>query len=349
MMQYKKIKSTDITLFTRQLATLVEAGIPLFQSFDILTQSQHQIGMRRLINELKHHIEIGSTLAASFNLHPRYFNDMYCNLIHTGEYSGALAHILKKLSLYREKTENMKQKIKQAMIYPAMVVAIGFIVSLLILLFVIPQFQTLFASFGAPLPAFTLLVIQLSRLIQNSGGMMLASCILISSFFVYFYRRSPRLQMDTDRLALNVFVFGKILRHAAITRFARTLSLTLAAGLPLYEALKLIGGATGHPIYSKAICQVHTEIKAGKNLQDAMTNTGQFPNMVIQMVAIGEESGTLEAMLHKVADLYEEEVNTALDNLSTLIEPVIICLLGMLVGGLVIAMYLPIFKLGSVV
>jgi type IV pilus assembly protein PilC len=344
----KKIKSADITLFSRQLATMMEAGIPLLQSFDIISKSQAHTGMRSLIEDLRYQIETGLTLAEAFKLYPLLFNDLYCNLIKAGESSGTLELMLKNLATYREKMENIKRKIKKAMVYPAIVVSVGLIVSAVLLIFVVPQFQTLFTSAGAQLPIFTLMVIKVSEFFQKYWFIILSSMLLAAVLIHYSYRRSKRFRQMLDHLIFKVPVIGQIVKNAVIARFARTLSITFAAGLPLYDALSLVEGAVGNIIYADATAKIREEVGTGQTMKIAMTNTHIFPNMVIQMIAIGEESGSMEKMLGKVANYYEDEVDSMVDNLSTLIEPLIICILGVLVGGLVVAMYLPIFKLGSV-
>lgn len=346
--QNKKIKTPDITLFSRQLATMMEAGIPLLQSFDIISKSVTHVGMRRLIEDLKYQIESGATLAEAFKQYPLLFNDLFCNLVKAGESSGTLEKMLKNLAAYREKMDNLKRKIKKAMLYPAIVLGVGVIVSAVLLIFVVPQFQTLFASSGAQLPAFTLLVIQISNVLKAYWLIVLAILIVFGSLAVYFYRRSLLFRQSIDKFIFKIPVIGAIVKNAVIARFARTLSITFAAGLPLYDALELVEGAVGNIIYANATQKIRADVGAGQTMRMSLTNVHVFPNMVIQMVAIGEESGSMEQMLGKVAGYYEEEVDNMVDNLSTLIEPLIISVLGILVGGLVVAMYLPIFKLGSV-
>jgi len=345
----KKIKQADITIFSRQLSTMIEAGIPLIQSFDIVSKGQTNQRMKALIEAVKKEIESGTTLAESLRKHPLYFNELFCNLVDAGEKSGSLDIMLDKVATYKEKFESIKKKIKKALTYPMAVLAIAFLVSAGLLMFVVPQFQSLFQGFGADLPAMTRGVISLSQWFE-SYWYLIFGAIFAAGYGLYHARlRSPAFAHWIDKTVLKIPVMGTILQQAAIARFARTLSITFAAGLPLIEALKSVGGATGNILYAEATTKIGEEVSSGQQLFVAMENTKLFPSMVIQMVAIGEESGALEQMLSKVADFYEEAVDNAVDALSSLLEPMIMAVLGVLVGGLVIAMYLPIFKLGSVV
>lgn len=345
----KKIHAQDITTFSRQLATMLQAGIPLIQSFDIVSKGQKNAAMRDLIEQVKRDVETGLTLGESLGKHPAYFNDLFCNLVDAGEKSGSLDIMLDKVATYKEKIETIKKKIKKALTYPAAVIVIAFLVTAGLLIFVVPQFESLFKGFGADLPAFTRMVVDMSKTFQAWWYLIFGGVGGMIYGFIYAKRHSPKFAQNIDRATLKFPIIGGIMEKAAIARFARTLSITFAAGLPLVEALQSVSGATGNIIYSKATERIREDISSGLQMQQAMENTKLFPNMVIQMVAIGEESGALEKMLSKVADFYEEEVDNAVDALSSLIEPIIMSVLGVLVGGLVVAMYLPIFKLGSVV
>ncbi len=345
----KKIKQADITIFSRQMATMIEAGIPLIQSFDIVAKGQSNQRMKDLIETIKKEVESGSTLADSLRVHPVFFNDLFCNLVDAGEKSGSLDVMLDKVATYKEKVETIKKKIKKALAYPMAVMAIAFLVTAGLLIFVVPQFESLFQGFGADLPALTRGVITLSKWFESYWYLIFSAVFGAIYGFNYARNHSPRVAHTVDRLMLKIPIIGSILEQAAIARFTRTLSITFAAGLPLIEALKAVGGATGNILYAEATLNIGDEVSSGQQLNVAMDNTKLFPSMVIQMVAIGEESGTLERMLGKVADFYEEGVDNAVDALSSLLEPMIMAILGVLVGGLVIAMYLPIFKLGSVV
>lgn len=345
----KKIKQADLTIFSRQLATMIEAGIPLIQSFDIVAKGQANQRMKTLIETIKKEVESGSTLADSLRQHPAFFNDLFCNLVDAGEKSGSLDVMLDKIATYKEKVETIKKKIKKALTYPMAVMVIAFLVTAGLLMFVVPQFESLFKGFGADLPALTRGVITMSKWFENYWYLIFSAVGGAIYSFVYARNHSAKFAHTIDRLMLKIPIIGTILEQAAIARFTRTLSITFAAGLPLIEALKAVAGATGNILYANATEQIGEEVSSGQQLHLAMDNTKLFPSMVIQMVAIGEESGTLEQMLGKVADFYEEGVDNSVDALSSLLEPMIMAILGVLVGGLVIAMYLPIFKLGSVV
>ncbi len=345
----KKITQADITVFSRQLATMIEAGIPLVQSFEIVAKGQTNKRMEDLINEVKQDVETGLTLAEALQKHPAYFNDLFCNLVDAGEKSGSLETMLKKVATYKEKVETIKKKIKKALTYPMAVVAIAFLVTAGLLIFVVPQFESLFKGFGADLPAMTRMVINLSEFFQAYWYIIFGILGAAIYGFMYAKNHSQAFAQSVDKVMLKIPVVGNILEKAAIARFSRTLSITFAAGLPLVDALKSVAGATGNILFSNATNKIREEVSTGQQMQVAMENTHMFPNMVVQMVAIGEESGALEQMLSKVADFYEEEVDNAVDSLSSLLEPMIMAILGVLVGGLVIAMYMPIFKLGSVV
>ena len=344
-----KVKPDDIAVFSRQLATMLAAGIPLVQSFEIIGAGHEKPSMQKLVLDIKADIESGTSLHEALGKHPLYFDDLYVNLVEAGEQAGALETLLDKIATYKEKSEAIKKKVKKALFYPAAVLAVAVVVTLILLIFVIPQFESLFKGFGADLPAFTQMVINLSRFVQNNG-IFLALVVGGAVYaFTYFRKRSRKLREFLDRASLKVPIIGPILNKAAIARYARTLSTMFSAGVPLVEALDSVAGATGNIVYENAVLKMKDEVSTGQRLQRAMENTGLFPNMVVQMIAVGEESGSLDAMSGKVATFYEEDVDNAVDSMSSLLEPMIMAILGVLVGGLVIAMYLPIFKLGAVV
>ena len=345
----KRITPRDITFFTRQLATMLTAGIPLVQAFDIVARGQANLNLEKLIGKIKNDVEAGSTFAEALRKHPKYFNELFSSLIDAGEQSGTLDIMLGKVATYKEKTESLKGKIKKALFYPAAVIMVAVLVTAGLLIFVVPQFESLFQGFGADLPAMTRLVINLSEIFQHYWWVAFVSAIIGTLAFTRAKQRSKKFNYFLDRASLKIPIIGTILEKAAIARFTRTLSTTFAAGLPLVDALEAVAGATGNLLYTDAAYKIRDNVSTGQQLHLSMRTTGLFPNMVIQMVAIGEESGSLEEMLGKVADFYEEEVDNAVDALSSLIEPLIMVILGTLVGGLVIAMYLPIFKLGAVV
>jgi type IV pilus assembly protein PilC len=305
--------------------------------------------MQKLVLSIKQDIETGNALHVALGKHPLYFDDLFVNLIEAGEHAGALETVLEKIATYKEKTEALKKKIKKALFYPAAVLAVAIIVTVILLIFVIPQFESLFQGFGADLPAFTQMVINMSRWLQDNGWILLIVVGGAAFTFGYFYKRSRPMRQLIDRMSLQMPVIGPILKKAAIARFARTLATMFGAGVPLVEAMKSVSGATGNIVYQDAVLRMRDEISTGMRMQRAMENTGLFPNMVVQMIAVGEESGSLDEMAAKVADFYEADVDAAVDGLSSLLEPLIMVILGVLVGGLVIAMYLPIFKLGAVI
>ncbi len=344
-----KVKPEDIAIFSRQLATMLAAGIPLVQAFEIVGNGNDKPSMQKLILDIKVDVEGGSSLHEAFAKHPLYFDDLYVNLVEAGEQAGALENLLDKIATYKEKTEALKKKVKKALFYPTAVLVVAIIVTLILLIFVIPQFESLFKGFGADLPAFTQFVIDLSRFVQDQGIFIAIGIGAAGYGFVYFKKRSKAMREFLDRLSLKLPIIGPILNKAAIARYARTLSTMFAAGVPLVEALQSVAGATGNIVYETAVLRMRDEVATGTRLQRAMENTGLFPNMVIQMVAVGEESGALDEMTGKVATFYEADVDNAVDSMSSLLEPLIMAILGVLVGGLVIAMYLPIFKLGAVV
>ena len=344
-----KVTAADISIFSRQLATMMSAGIPLVQSFDIIGAGHDNPAMQKLILAIKGDIEGGTSLANALSKHPLHFDDLYVNLVTAGEQAGALETLLDKIATYKEKTEAIKKKVKKALFYPAAVVVVAFIVTAILLIYVIPEFESLFQGFGADLPAFTQMVINISNFVRTQGWIIVLVLGGAIGAFLYFKKRSRAMQHFLDRAALRIPIIGPILNKSAIARYARTLSTTFAAGVPLVEALDSVAGATGNIVYETAVLRMRDEVATGQRLQRAMENTDLFPNMVNQMIAVGEESGSLDDMSGKVADFYEEEVDNAVDSMSSLLEPLIMAILGVLVGGLVIAMYLPIFKMGSVV
>jgi type IV pilus assembly protein PilC len=339
----------DIAVFSRQLATMMAAGIPMVQSLEIVGNGHEKPAMQKLVLDIKSNIEGGSTLHESLAKHPLYFDDLFVNLVHAGEQAGALETLLDKIATYKEKTEALKKKIKKALFYPAAVLVVAVVVSVILLIFVIPQFEELFKGFGADLPAFTQMVVNLSRFVQHQGWWMAMVAAGAGFGLFQFYRRSKNMQRYLDRVMLKFPIIGPILQKSAIARFSRTLSTMFAAGVPLVEAMDSVAGATGNIVYQEATLRMRDEVATGQRLQRAMDNVGLFPNMVVQMIAVGEESGSLDTMSGKVAEFYETEVDNAVDSMSSLLEPLIMAILGILVGGMVIAMYLPIFKLGQVV
>ena len=345
----KKIVPKDIAIFMRQLSTMMAAGVPLVQSFEIIGRGHENPSMQELILTIKADVESGSTLSDSLAKHPLHFDELVCNLVHAGEQAGILEGLLDKIATYKEKTENMKAKIKKALFYPVAVIVVAFIVTAILLIFVVPQFQDLFSGFGADLPAFTLFVIGISDWMQKYWWLLLAGIVGAIYGLKQAKLRSAKFRHGMDRMILKLPIIGEIMTKAIIARYARTMSTMFAAGVPLVEAMDSVAGAAGNAVYQEAILDMRDNVATGQQLTLAMTQTGLFPNMVNQMVAIGEESGSLDAMLGKVADFYETEVDDAVDSLSSLLEPLIMAVLGVLVGGLIIAMYLPIFKLGAVV
>lgn len=345
----KAIEPKDIAIFTRQLSTMLQAGVPLVQSLDIVSRGDSNPRMQELLGAIKNSVESGTSLTESFSKHPKYFDDLYVNLVDAGEKSGALEGLLDKIATYKEKTEALKAKIKKALFYPIAVVCVAIIVTAILLLFVVPQFEELFKGFGADLPAFTQFVVNLSRWLQESWWICLIIIVGSGVGIKTLFARSEKARDIKDQVVLKLPVIGEILVKSAIARFTRTLETMFAAGVPLVEAMDSVAGATGNSVYEKATYEVRDEIATGQPLQVAMTQTGVFPNLAVQMIAIGEESGALDQMAGKVAEFYEQEVDDAVDGLTSLLEPLIMAVLGVLVGGLIIAMYLPIFKLGSVV
>lgn len=344
-----KITAEDIALFSRQLATMLQAGIPMVQAFDIVGNGHDKPAMQKLILSIKADIEAGTSLHEALGKHPLYFDKLYVNLVEAGEHAGALETLLDKIATYQEKTEALKKKIKKALFYPTAVMVVAVVVTVILLIFVIPQFEDLFKSFGADLPAFTQMVINMSRFVQDQGWLLAIVFGSAGYAFFWFKKRSRPMQEFLDRTLLKAPVLGPIMEKAAIARYARTLSTMFAAGVPLVEALTSVAGATGNIVYENATLKIRDEVSTGQRLQRSMESTGLFPNMVVQMIAVGEESGSLDQMSGKVADFYEADVDAAVDGLSSLLEPLIMAVLGILVGGMVVAMYLPIFKLGAVV
>ena len=345
----KKIKPLDIALFARQMATMMKAGVPLLQSFDIIADGLENPNMRKLVDDLKQHVAAGNSFAAALRTKPQYFDDLFCNLVEAGEQSGALETLLDRVATYKEKTEALKAKIKKAMNYPIAVVAVAIIVSCILLIKVVPQFKEVFSSFGADLPAFTLFVIGISEGLQEWWFIFLIFLVASGYLFIQAKQRSEKFRDVLDRTILKAPIVGNIVYKSSVARYARTLSTTFAAGVPLVEALDSVAGATGNVVFRNAVNQVKQDVTSGMQLNFSMRSTNVFPAMAVQMTAIGEESGALDTMLDKVASYYEAEVDNAVDGLTALMEPMIMSVLGVLVGGLIIAMYLPIFQLGSVV
>jgi len=345
----KKIQAGDIAIFTRQLATMMKAGVPLVQAFEIVGRGHDNPAMQELLLKIKNDIEGGTGLTEALAKHPKHFDSLYTSLVGAGERSGALETLLDKVATYMEKSEALKSKIKKALVYPSAIVAVAFLVSGILLYFVVPQFQSLFQGFGANLPAFTLFVVGLSKWTQKYWWAVVMAIGGLAFGFAWANRNVPVFREGVHRYALKIPVVGKILRKAAVARYARTLATMFAAGVPLVDALDSVSGATGNLVYERAVQQIRDQVATGQQLQSSMQEVALFPHMAVQMIAIGEESGDLDAMASRVADFYEAEVDDMVDNLSSLLEPMIMVILGILVGGLVIAMYLPIFKLGSVV
>jgi len=345
----RKITPKDIAVFFRQLATMMSAGVPLVQAFDIIGRGHENEGMRDLILKIKAEVESGTSLSESLAKHPLYFDNLVISLVGAGEHAGVLEALLDKIATYKEKTEYLKAKIKKAMFYPTAVIIVAIIVTAILLIFVVPQFEDLFSNFGADLPAFTRVVVNLSEFMQSYWWLIFGIVIATSVGFMQAKKRSRSFGRALDRLILKLPIIGIIMHKAAVARYARTLATMFAAGVPLVEALESVSGATGNVVYSDAVLMIRDSVATGQQLTFAMNQTGLFPNMVEQMVAIGEESGSLDAMLSKVADFYEQEVDDAVDALSSLLEPLIMSILGVLIGGLVVAMYLPIFKMGAAI
>jgi type IV pilus assembly protein PilC len=344
-----RITDKDITLFTRQLATMMKAGVPLLQAFDIVGKGHANPSVAKLLLDIKTEVETGNSLTSAFRKYPLYFDNLFCNLVQAGEQAGILDSLLDRLATYKEKILAIKGKIKSALFYPISIIIVAFIITAVIMIFVIPAFKDLFKGFGADLPAPTLAVMAMSDFFVSYWYLIFGILGGGVWFFFYSWKRSKKMQMVLDRWFLKVPVFGDVIRKATIARWARTLSTMFAAGVPLVEALDSVGGAAGNYVYFEATKRIQAEVSSGTSLTNAMQNADVFPNMVTQMVAIGEESGSLDAMLSKVADFFEREVDDAVDALSSLMEPMIMVVLGTLIGGMVIAMYLPIFKMGQAI
>ena len=345
----KRISEKDICFFTRQLATMIKAGVPLLQSFDIVARGHANASVSRLLLDVRADVETGTSLAQAFRRYPQYFDALFCNLVNAGEQAGILEELLARLATYKEKTLAIKSKIRGAMFYPLAVLAVAFIVTSVIMIWVVPSFKSVFESFGAELPLPTLVVIWMSDRFVEYWYLLFGGIAIGGALFIRAWKRSPALQATTDRWLLRLPVFGDVVRKAVIARWTRTLSTMFAAGVPLVESLDSVGGASGNAVYLEATQRISSAVRSGTSLTTAMQQTQVFPPMVTQMVAIGEESGALDQMLRKVAEFFEDEVDASVESLASLMEPVIMVFLGGLIGGLVIAMYLPIFKLGSVV
>lgn len=344
----RRITEKDLALFTRQLSTMLKAGVPLMQSFDIIGRGHSNPSVQRLLNDIRSDVETGTSLNQAFRKFPRYFDPLFCNLVAAGEQAGVLDMLLDRLATYQEKTLALKGKIKKAMFYPVMVVLVSILITAIIMIFVIPSFKQIFGQYGATLPAPTMFVIMVSDFFVNYWWIMLFGTLGAVYFLVQAWKRSPAARMVMDRMLLKAPVIGPLMTKASVARWSRTLSTTFAAGVPLVEALDSVGPATGNAVYREATKQIQSEVNVGTALAQAMQNSSVFPNMAVQMTSIGEESGSLDAMLSKVADYYEREVDETVDALSSLIEPIIMVVLGVIIGGIVIAIYLPIFKLGQV-
>jgi len=344
----KKIRPKDVAVVTRQLSTMISAGIPMAQSLDILARGHDNVAVQEMLFAIRQEVESGTNLSVALAKYPVQFDELYRNLVNAGEQSGTLDNLMDKIATYMEKLEAIKSKIKSALFYPTAVIVVAFIVTAILLIFVIPMFESLFQSFGAELPTLTQLVVNASEFLQEWWWLIFGALIGFAVFVAYFYKRSPKLQYTMDRVVLRLPVMGLIVKKATIARFTRTLSTMFGAGVPLVDALESVAGASGNRIYHDATLRVRDDVSTGQQLATSMSNTGLFPNMVLQMVAIGEEAGELEVMLGKVAEFYEAEVDDAVAALSSLIEPLIISFLGVVIGGLVVAMYLPIFKMAAV-
>lgn len=345
----KKIKPLDIAFFSRQMATMMKAGVPLLQSFDIIAEGSENPNMRKMVDELKQEVAAGNSFATALRKKPQYFDDLFCNLVDAGEQAGALESLLDRVATYKEKTERLKAKIKKAMTYPIAVIIVAVIVTGILLIKVVPQFQAIFTSFGADLPAFTKLVVSISQFVQDSWYFILAGLVLAIVVFRRSYKTSEKFRDWMDKVLLKVPIIGPLIYKSAVARYARTLATTFAAGVPLVEALDSVAGATGNVVFKNAVIKVKQDVSTGMQLNFSMRSVGVFPMLAVQMTSIGEESGALDSMLDKVATYYEDEVDNMVDSLTSLMEPMIMAVLGVVVGGLVLAMYLPIFQLGNVV
>jgi type IV pilus assembly protein PilC len=345
----RTIKPKDMAIFTRQLATMMKAGVPLLQAFDIVGRGNPNPSVTRLLNDIRTDVETGTSLSVAFRKYPRYFDNLYCNLVEAGEAAGILDQLLDRLAVYMEKTEAMKSKIKSALMYPISVLVVAFVVTAVIMIFVVPAFKEVFSNFGADLPAPTLAVIAISEIFVSYWWLIFGGIGGGLYFFFQAWRRNQKMQQFMDRLLLKMPIFGTLVDKSCVARWTRTLSTMFAAGVPLVEALDSVGGASGNWVYESATIKIQQEVSTGTALTAAMTNANLFPSMVLQMCAIGEESGSIDHMLGKAADFYEAEVDDMVAGISSLMEPIIIVILGTVIGGIVVAMYLPIFKLGQVV
>ena len=345
----KKVSTLDITIFTRQLATMMKAGVPLVQGFEIVAEGLENPAMREVVLGIKGEVEGGNTFAGALRKYPQYFDNLFCSLVESGEQSGALETMLDRVAIYKEKSELLKQKIKKAMKYPISVMIVALIVTIILMVKVVPVFEDVFSSFGADLPAFTKIVVAMSKWMQAYWFLLLICIGIMITVFLETKKRSKKFRDFLDKVALKAPIFGDLVYKAIIARYSRTLATTFAAGVPLIDALESTAGATNNVVYEDAVMKIREDVATGQQLQFAMRVTNKFPSMAVQMVAIGEESGALDAMLDKVATHYENEVDNAVDGLTSMMEPLIMAVLGVLVGGLVIAMYLPIFQMGSVV
>lgn len=345
----KTISAKDIAIFSRQIATMMKSGVPLVQSFEIIAGGQQNPRMKEMLEDIKSSVESGSTMYESLGKHPAQFDELYCNLVRAGEGAGVLDTVLDTIATYKENTEALKSKIKKALLYPAVIIVVAMLVSALLLIMVVPQFESVFQNFGAELPAFTQLVVGLSRWMTSYWWLVLFVVVGVSVALFQANKRSYAFARFKDRMLLKVPVIGQIMHNASLARFSRTLATTFKAGVPLVEALETVAGATGNIVYTDAVNRVRQDVSVGYPLNMAMKQVGLFPHMVLQMTAIGEEAGALDTMLFKIAEFYEREVNDAVDNLSTLLEPLVMVIIGVIVGSLVIAMYLPIFKLAAAV
>ena len=345
----QKIVAADISVMSRQIATMLGAGVTLIQSLDMIAQGHAKASMRKLLHEISNEVKSGNPLSGALRKHPDYFDDLYCDLVYTGEQSGALETIYDRIATYKEKAEALKSKIKKAMLYPIAVVVVAFVVTTILLIFVVPQFEDIFSSFGAELPAFTQFVLAISRFVQDYGFVMAIAAVGAGMLFVRAHKKSQSLRDNVDKAILKAPVVGEILKKASIARFTRTLATTFSAGVPLIGALGSAAGASGNAVFRDAILFMRKEVAGGMQMHTAMRATNVFPDMVTQMVAIGEESGAVDSMLSKIATIYEAEVDDMVDGLTSLLEPIIMAVLGVVIGGLIVAMYLPIFEMGNVV
>ena len=345
----QKIVAADISVMSRQIATMLGAGVTLIQSLDMIAQGHAKASMRKLLHEISNEVKSGNPLSGALRKHPDYFDDLYCDLVYTGEQSGALETIYDRIATYKEKAEALKSKIKKAMLYPIAVVVVAFVVTTILLRFVVPQFEDIFSSFGAELPAFTQFVLAISRFVQDYGFVMAIAAVGAGMLFVRAHKKSQSLRDNVDKAILKAPVVGEILKKASIARFTRTLATTFSAGVPLIGALESAAGASGNAVFRDAILFMRKEVAGGMQMHTAMRATNVFPDMVTQMVAIGEESGAVDSMLSKIATIYEAEVDDMVDGLTSLLEPIIMAVLGVVIGGLIVAMYLPIFEMGNVV